>query len=204
MPYRHFVVKYYDNEMEKKFNVICDKLFDGKYLCVKEYKPKEHYHFQGMTSLSDSQFTKIQQEDICQQHRMRQERPNCRLCVNSNKEVNEKGFQYMCKQSNSMVICSTLDPEEIKALGEASDEHVKKLKNELNEYVHPLIKDAVKACSTKDKLKALIIATRIHIGEFAFRNGKNIRTSQMKDRAVNCILYHKHCRSYMRHWLYTI
>jgi len=179
-------------------------LFDGDYLCVKEYRPKEHYHFQGMTSLKPRAFEKIQQEHLCQLHRMRMEQPKSRIVANSLQEINDKGFQYMCKFSNSKVVCTTMTDEAIAKLHEASEEHVKKLKNELNEDVHPKIKQALLACDTRDKMKELIVTTRIHIGDYNFRNQKKIRSSQMKDAAINCILYHPSTRSHQRCWLYTI
>lgn len=202
--FRHFVVKHYDFELEKEFQDIAKKLFTSPYLVMKEYRPSEHYHFQGITEHSLDRFKEMTQELITQKHRYRKEVPDCRLCVHSGKLVDQTGFQYMVKQSNSLVMATTFTDDEISGLAVKSDEYVKKLKNELNEYVHPLIKEKLKMAFTKEAMKEVIAFTRLQIGEFLFKNGKMIRTSQMKDKAVNCILYHPRTKLQQRNLLYSI
>lgn len=205
MSHRHFVVRKYDPVLEERFEDICKMLFNGDYLVVKEYRPKEHYHVQGVSQLTDRAFEKVQQEEISAKHRYRKEQPKSRLCVNSTKEVNERGFQYMVKQEDSMVVCTTLGDDVIARLVEASREHVKQLKNALNEYVHPLIaQQLIRTPAEEEPMRKLLKRTRIEIGEFCFREGKQIKTGQMKDRAVNCLIFHPKTTVAQRHWFYTI
>jgi len=210
--FKHFVVRHYDNALEAKFQAICGVLFQGDYLVVKEYRPKEHYHFQGMTDLADSTFEKLQQAHITKQHRFRYERPGCRLCVNSKKEVNEKGFQYMCKQKDCMILATNLSDDAISKLQEASDAHVETLKNELKEYVYPLIepdwRDLLRGGREGGRhtelLKLMLAKVKSHIVDFMFNQNKMVAFARLKERALNLIMYHPRCDVKVRHLLHTI
>jgi len=209
--FKHFVVRHYDQDLEAKFESICGQLFQGDYLVVKEYRPKEHYHFQGTTIYSDSAFEKMQQELITKQHRFRKERPGARLCVNSKKEVNEKGFQYMCKQKDCMIVATNLTDDVISKLQEASDLHVETLKNELKEYIYPLINNDIRKVLNPREyevhatlLKELVSKVKSHIVDFMFEQGKQIAFARLKERALNLIMYHPKCDVTLRHLLHSI
>jgi len=210
--FKHFVVRHYDQDLEAKFESICAQLFQGDYLVVKEYRPKEHYHFQGTTIYSDSAFEKMQQELITKEHRFRKERPGARLCVNSKKEVNEKGFQYMCKQKDCMIVATNLTDDVISKLQEASDLHVEALKNELKEYVYPkidadwrdLLRGGREGGRRTELLKEMVTKVKSHIVDFMFEQGKQIAFARLKERALNLIMYHPKCDATVRHLLHSI
>jgi len=210
--FKHFVVRHYDQDLETLFVEICRQLFQGDYLVVKEYRPKEHYHFQGMTEYSDSMFEKTQQALITKRHRYRKERPGTRLCVNSKKEVNEKGFQYMCKQKDCKILATTLTEDAISKLQEASDLHVENLKNELKEYVYPkidpdwrdLLRGGREGGRQTELLKEMVTKVKSHIVDFMFEQGKQIAFARLKERALNLIMYHPKCDAKVRHLLHSI
>lgn len=196
MSHRHFLVRKYDYGLEERFKDICAMLFSGDYLVVKEYRPKEHYHVQGVSELCDRDFAKIQQEEITRKHRYIQEKKDARLCQNSAKAVNELGFQYMCKQKDSKLICTSLSDDVIADLQAKSDAHVEKLKNELHEYIHPKIDHLMRRLDgDKDALKKVIDNVKMLIIEFHHENKPTVqvRFSQLKDRAMNIVLRHPRC-----------
>jgi hypothetical protein len=81
--------------------------------------------------MSYHDFKAYQQEEITQKLRLHKERPKARICANSLKKVNDKGFQYMVKQFDCRVLLTTLSDEVIKNMEVVSVAHVDKLKNEL-------------------------------------------------------------------------
>lgn len=197
-------------ELEKEFPAICAKLFDTPFLLVKEYRPNEHYHFQGWTHHSLDRFKELTQEEITQKHRYRKEQPDSRLCVHSGKLVDQTGFQYMVKQEHCLVMATTFTKEELDGLKVKSDEHREKLKNGLKEHLWKKYGrkirdlDTISPLETRDALKKLIDELRAEIAEWSYTNKKDIRTSQMKDRAVNAILHYVRTSTRVRRMLGTI
>lgn len=211
MAYIHFVCKKYDSDLELQFPDICKEIFSGDYLCVKEYKPSEHYHFQGMSTLSPAQLAEIQQTKITHHHRYRKEFPNCRLVKNSRKDITDKGFQYMCKYENSKVLATTFTEDQIKALRVASDLHVEQLKNGLREHLWDKYGRRIREngrvqdyAELKVGLKALVQEMIGETCSWSYTNKKDIRQSQLKDRALNAILHYERTTDRQRRTLGTI
>jgi len=119
----------YDQNIE--WDSVCGKLFTGRYLCVMEKAgTNTHLHIQGETFLSEKRVEAIQSEFINKVHHLRAINPKCHICRTSHGDVDESGFQYMCKENLVKVVTqSGFSQEDIDALHQKSEEHVEELKS---------------------------------------------------------------------------
>lgn len=58
------------------------------------------------------------------------------------KEVDEKGFQYLCKEDRPPLFFRGFTPEQLSDLKKASDEHVEHLKSGLKDHLHSIKYDS--------------------------------------------------------------
>lgn len=136
--FRHTKLSY-DPSLD--YEKICRELFgENRYLCVAEkMNINAHVHFQGETNLTereyDDKFTLLVQD-----HYLKKSNPKARPVrhVRSG-DVDELGYQYMCKENPPNVLAKNrFDEEEIQALHEQSECHVDELKCGLKRKLHQL------------------------------------------------------------------
>lgn len=188
--FKHFILRVYDSELD--YASIAERLFDGgKWLVVKEDKPHEHVHWQGLTSRCEKTLHNIQQEFITQQHRVYKEKggKGCRLVSNKQADCTALGFQYMSKQTTRVVLTSSgFTEEDLAALYVSSVEHNAKLKTDYNTTMWKLLeKDSVP--TTKEELKKLIVELKIMTVRWYKKNEKMCPFSRIDDKVKNCILH---------------
>lgn len=110
-----------------------------------------HVHMQGFTSLTDNSLeetiTKLSSEHFqvraweAEKLRLKEGdkvRGRPRPIKRSRKEVDELGFQYLCKEDHPPLFMQGFTQDEIMSLRGKSAEHVDKLKNGLKEYLHAI------------------------------------------------------------------
>lgn len=98
-----------------------------------------HWHFQGSTTLSPGSLKKLFLK-VSSGHTKRMSNPTCRPLKQTKSVVDEKGYQYMLKESPPNVVTSVgFTPDEIDELHEASVAHVKELQNKVFDYLVPKI-----------------------------------------------------------------
>ena len=98
-----------------------------------------HVHFQGITDFSERVYVDKFSEATAD-HYMRKQKSTSRPIRHVRTgEINEQGFQYMCKESPPTVLYKQeLTDEDIIALHEASEEHVDELKHGLKRKLHEI------------------------------------------------------------------
>lgn len=122
----------YDQSFD--YNSIGEQLYDGRFLImIEQLGTNPHVHFQGETK---SSFVSYRNKFalLTAEHYARKQDPNCRPVKHSNKEITDKGFQYMCKEKNyaqHVLARRGFTDEDLDKLHEASEEHVDELKNGL-------------------------------------------------------------------------
>lgn len=119
---------------------ICKKLFgQNKCLAVMEKATTNpHIHIQGLTDMSESYYNE-QFRLMTQSHWMRHNGEKHNPVKHSHKDINEKGFQYMCKEGPPCVIYQQLfQPGEIEELHTLSEQHVDQIKHGLKRKLHEI------------------------------------------------------------------
>jgi hypothetical protein len=120
---------------------MCKKLYgDNKYLCVAEkMSVNAHVHFQGVTNLTTREYDDLFTELTCE-HYLKRDNKKARPVRHVRAgDVDELGFQYMCKENPPNILArNQFEDEDIQALHEASEEHVQELKCGLKRKLHEL------------------------------------------------------------------
>lgn len=97
-----------------------------------------HIHIQGLTDMSESYYNE-QFRLMTQSHWMRHNGEKHNPVKHSHKDINEKGFQYMCKEGPPCVIYQQLfQPGEIDELHTLSEQHVEQIKHGLKRKLHEI------------------------------------------------------------------
>ncbi|AXH77986.1 MAG: putative replicase [Cressdnaviricota sp.] len=127
---RHFKCAY---DQLLNWNDICAILFGcNKYLVVEEKVTKNpHFHVQGYTNFTDAYFRKQVQKYVTQPHYLGQKgkQPVRHAKSTEQREIDEKGFQYMLKEPWDNVVCDQgFDSQELVDLKHAAHEHWHKCK----------------------------------------------------------------------------
>lgn len=145
-----------------------------------------HVHFQGYTDHSDRKLEDIK-NDMSDWHfsvkaweaekkRAKEGdkiRGRPRPVKSSQKEIDEKGFQYLCKEDRPPLYSQGFTQDDLLALRKASDEHVQQLKNGLKEHLHKIIFDK--------KPEPAFESMRLEACEYYEREAKRPRPSFQKD-----------------------
>jgi len=117
---------------------LCKMLFgQNKCLAVLEKATTNpHIHIQGLTDMSESYYNE-KFRLATQEHWMRHNGEKHNPVKHSKKDINEKGFQYMCKEGPPAVLFQQgFLPGEIEELHKLSDQHVDQLKHGLKRKLH--------------------------------------------------------------------
>lgn len=133
----HFVIKH---DPAFDYEKIAESLFDGpKYMVQGEHwTTNAHVHVQGLTSLAERTFENKRGE-IAKNHFSRKLKPGCKPVQHRRRgTVNEIGFQYMMKEGHAPLFHKGFTEEELEILKVQSEEHVKKMKTSMQEYVKGL------------------------------------------------------------------
>jgi len=122
---------------------VAESLFlPGKILVVAEkLTTNAHVHFHGYTRDAERTF-KNKRQKICDLHYKRNPsnkayNPKSRPVSAANRPATETGFQYLCKDlpvTRAPLFCTGFTPEELATLHEQSQEHVKKIKESLQDF----------------------------------------------------------------------
>lgn len=119
---------------------ICKAVFgQNKCLAVMEKATTNpHVHIQGITDMSETYYNE-KFRLLTQSHWQRQTPEKHNPVKHSKKEINEKGFQYMCKEGPPNVLFQQgFLPGEIEELHTLSDAHVDQLKHGLKRKLHEI------------------------------------------------------------------
>jgi len=145
-----------------------------------------HVHFQGYTSHSDRKLEDIK-NDMSDWHfsvksweaekkRAKEGdkiRGRPRPVKGCQKEIDEKGFQYLCKENRPPLFSQGFTQEDLMALRKASDEHVQQLKTGLKEHLHAISYDKLPERALK--------RMRLDALEYYEKEDKRPRPSFQKD-----------------------
>jgi len=94
-----------------------------------------HVHFQGYSSMTDAQY-EATIRDLAKDHYSKKEYPASRPVKRAKREVDETGFQYLCKEEREPLYQQGFTKEELQALRDASDARKSGLKTGLREVIH--------------------------------------------------------------------
>lgn len=122
-----------------KIEEICRGVYDLNQKCLvvlEKATSNPHLHFQGYSTLDEKTF-KNRFSDVTCNHYMKRLGDKKRPVRHSNKEVNELGFQYMCKEGE-VVFRQGFSDEDIESLREASKLYVEEVKNGLKRKLHEM------------------------------------------------------------------
>lgn len=139
----HFKAKY---DQTWDYPGIAESMFNGpKYLVMLEdLSGNTHVHFQGYTDLAERTIqNKI--TELGSTHYEKQMDPKKRPVKHAKRAIDEKGFQYIMKETRDdrkILAMKGFTPEELDELHENSKAHVEKMKMSVYEYVqtHPELK----------------------------------------------------------------
>lgn len=115
-----------------KIEEICKGVYDPHQKCLvvlEKATSNPHLHFQGFSTLDEKTF-KNKFSDLTANHYQKRLGDKKRPVRHSNKEVNDLGFQYMCKEGEVLYRQGFSD-EDIEQLREASKNYVDEVKNGL-------------------------------------------------------------------------
>jgi len=94
-----------------------------------------HVHFQGYSDMTEAQY-EAGIRALAATHFSKQEYPAARPVKRAKREVDETGFQYLCKEEREPLYQQGFTKEELQALRDASDAHTSGLKTGLREVIH--------------------------------------------------------------------
>lgn len=108
----------------------------GKCLVVAEkLATNAHVHFQGYTELSERQVER-HINALGKTHFQKLVDPNARPLKRARRDVDETGFQYLCKEDRPPLYSQGISEEEFASLRGASTALVTKLKTGMRDYLH--------------------------------------------------------------------
>jgi len=142
----HFTVNPHDPALD--WSHICYELFGhNKCMVMLENKKKNtlcpHVHVQGVTDLASSTFADKVSLLITTVHWKRKlsGHEKSRPCKRVRSDVTGLGFQYICKQSDSVLLHSRgFTDSDLETLKQASEDYVEQLKHGAEEFVWSTIK----------------------------------------------------------------
>lgn len=156
----------------------------GKCLVVAEkISTNAHVHFQGITDLSHRQFEKAITE-LAATHWEKVLKPSGRPVKRARRDIDEKGFQYLCKEDRPPLYSQGFTEEELQALRDASDAHVDELKHGLGDHLATFDYPA-------DPQQAL---TKMRLDALEYYDGQDKRPGPRFQKDVLWIMY-KHKQS---------
>lgn len=166
----------------------CQEVFgQNKHLCVREFADHYHLHFHGMTHLSDTALKAIKSKYL---HKHSAYTGDEKLFAAKKGEATENGFNYILKDSRSVILSTTLTPEEIAAYVTKSQDHVIKLKRDTKEFVHKSIDNNWGGSMDEDKFKRLVRQVKKHLIYRKVDVGKSVVISAITSQAYMLILSH--------------
>lgn len=190
----------YNHDSQSDYKSIAVRLFeDNKCIVSAVEKGKNgdnHVHFIGYTSLPEGDYTTVY-EAIKKEHpwhtqvqsdgtpRYSKAQLN-QVMRKSSKEVTQLGFQYVMKTSAVPEYSQGFEEGELDDLKEASDEHVKKLKDGPKELVH-----AKKYAGTA---KEVFFKIRLDVSRYMKENNVPLRP-QFKRNCLWIMFTHPDCTS---------
>lgn len=136
--FRHTKIQY-DPSLD--YEKICKAVYgENQCLCVAEkLETNAHVHFQGLTNLGKERYDDLFAE-YTQNHFIRRVKPGARPVrhVRSG-NVDEVGFQYMCKESPPNVLYKNgFTEQDIEDMHQASEEHVEEVKSGMKRKLHEM------------------------------------------------------------------
>lgn len=133
------------------YKLIASRFFSGRKCIVQAEKlsTNAHVHFQGYTDMSDRRYEeeitklstshfefKVYQERVAAWKEGDEKPKRPRPVKRVKRTVDEKGFQYLCKEGTEPLYYCGFSPEELRQMKTASDEHVDEMKSGLKERLH--------------------------------------------------------------------
>ena len=133
----HFKCRY---DQVWDYNAIARDLFgSSRYLVVAEkLSQNAHVHWQGETLLSPTEWKRAK-SSLSGKHFQRLLDPHARPLKESDKPVNDDGYQYMLKEPKHVILAQNgFTPDEISSLVYKSNEHREVVKNGLRDTLFKL------------------------------------------------------------------